>query len=66
MSKAEVYRLRLKGLLRHMKKATRTDRAVMQRKSEALVAMAENEDWLEGREKRPGALGPPDPLSRGN
>jgi hypothetical protein len=66
MSKADVYRLRLKGLLRRMKSASRTDRSVMQRKSRALIAMAENEDWLDGNEKKPGALGPPSLLSPGD
>ena len=33
-----------------MKKTiTKTDRAVMERKRKALTAMADNEDWLEGK-----------------
>lgn len=51
MTKAEVYRLRAKGLERRMKKATRTDKAVMSKKKKALNDMANNEDWLDGKQR---------------
>jgi hypothetical protein len=48
MSKGDVYRLRIRGLNRRLKSSTtKTDRAVIGRKR--LVAMAENEDWLDGK-----------------
>jgi len=50
MSKGDVYRLRIRGLNRRLKSSTtKTDRAVIGRKRLALVAMAENEDWLDGK-----------------
>lgn len=49
MTKGDVYRLRAKGMDRRMKKATKTDRAVLERKKKALSDMADNEDWLEGK-----------------
>ena len=51
MTKGDVYRLRSKGLVRRMKAANRTDRAVMARKKKALEDMADNEDWLDGKPK---------------
>ena len=49
MTQADVYRRRAKVLEKRMKKATRTDAAVMGRKKKALTDMAENEDWREGK-----------------
>ena len=49
MSKGDVYRLRIKGLEKRMKKATKTDRAVLDRKKKALSDMADTEDWLDGK-----------------
>ena len=51
MTKADVYRLRSKGLARRMKSANKTDKAVMAKKKKALDDMADNEDWLDGKPK---------------
>jgi hypothetical protein len=49
MAKGDVYRLRAKRLETRMKKATRTDKAVMGKKKKALEDMAGVEDWLDGK-----------------
>jgi hypothetical protein len=49
MEKGIVYRLRVKALEKRLKKANRTDSAVMKKKKKALTDMAENEDWLTGK-----------------
>lgn len=49
MSKGDVYRLRIKGVEKRMKKAAKTDRAVLDRKKKALTDMADAEDWLDGK-----------------
>jgi hypothetical protein len=51
ITKGDVYRLRAKGVERRMKKATKTDKAVMSKKKNALNDMANNEDWLDGKPK---------------
>ena len=58
MTKGDVYRLRAKGMERRMKKTTKTDRAVMARKRNALTEMADNEDWLEGKSAPKKPKGP--------
>jgi hypothetical protein len=50
MTKANVYRLRAKGVERRRKKATKTDKAVMAKK-EGLNDMVDNEDRLDGKPK---------------
>jgi hypothetical protein len=49
MTKGDVYRLRAKRMETRMKKATRTDKAVMAKKKKALEDMAGVEDWLDGK-----------------
>jgi hypothetical protein len=49
MTKADVYRLRAKRMETRMKKATRTDKAVMGKKKKALEDIASIEDWLDGK-----------------
>jgi hypothetical protein len=51
MTKADAYRLRAKTVARRMKGTSRTDRAVLARKKKALEDMADNEDWLDGKQK---------------
>jgi hypothetical protein len=49
MTKGDYYRLRAKRMATRMKKATRTDEAVMAKKKKALEDMAGIEDWLDGK-----------------
>lgn len=53
MSKAEEYRRRADALAKSVKKRRARTRSPLLKKHKALVAMAQNEDWLDGKPVAP-------------
>jgi hypothetical protein len=49
MSKADSYRKRAEALAKAIKKRAGLERPPMLKKQKALMAMADNEDWLDGK-----------------
>ena len=49
MSKGDDYRKRAKALAGALKSRNKVDRPVIQKKQKALLDLADNEDWLDGK-----------------
>jgi hypothetical protein len=59
MSKADDYRKRAVAITTAAKKRTALERLPLLKKQKALVEMADNEDWLDGK---PPSQSPPKPV----